>query len=333
MLEASISRPTNRQTARGKNREAFSDPNVLVRLREVELKPENQEKLSKIKSEMSDNVSRRRWTIAIGVIATIVSLSTLKTIGFFFVGVIWYVVRKMNRSKNNMNDVSYVDHFLLPVLNEVIPDAQIEYYGGIEEDVLCEVTPESSTYDTDCHIIFNDEYHCEFCNLYSHHTEEDSDNHSKEVTDFYGQVFIARYETNLVGHVRILPTTKSMIFGKERHYGYEKVSKEETAIETEDIRFNDKHNVYCTDELSTRTFLNPLMLTVLDEWAEKMPVTVYVNSHLVAVSFYSHEIVLRSPRSKREIENLSLSKEYENVQRGLRDFYSLLDTMNEQMQR
>ncbi|WP_231196178.1 DUF3137 domain-containing protein [Streptococcus equi] len=47
----------------------------------------------------------------------------------------------------------------------------------------------------------------EFCNLYAYHEENEDDNWHR-VTDFNGQVLLAKYYTAIKGYIRIVPTQK-----------------------------------------------------------------------------------------------------------------------------
>ncbi|HEL0550846.1 TPA: DUF3137 domain-containing protein [Streptococcus equi subsp. zooepidemicus] len=313
------------------NTKRLTDPIVLEKIRAIEASPEHHQKLEQIKSDMSGNARKNNlgWlTMVIGAIILygMVDRSLALFLIIFVGGLVWPRLKTFKTA----NELSYVDHFLLPVLQEALPDVKIDYYSGIEPSLLKLATPSSRWYDSNCHIIFGDDMQTEFCNLYAYHEENEDDNWHR-VTDFNGQVLLAKYHTAIKGYIRIVPTQKGFLGREKVHSGYKAKLKGEVQLEMEDIRFNETYNVYCTDELSARMLLNPYMLAVLDEWREEMPVAVYMNGDTVVVSFYSGQQLLKTPSSRGAIEKLALSSEYENIQDKLVKMYRLLDTLNHQL--
>ena len=313
-----------------KKQHLFSNKEVLRNIQEVEKSPEKQAILRSVKEEMSLNRSKNQTQLLLLVFVVFILMAFFKILGFVLGMVLLIFSGNWYQKRNKKNHISYVDYFLLPVLREILPNIKIDYEGGIEEAIFDLVTPNADTYQPNCHILFKDEYNTEFCNLYSYHTNQDSEGNTTVIEDFKGQVLMAKYATGLVGHVRIVPTSRGF-FGREFQVGYKKAENGEKKIETEDIHFNETFNVYGTDEVSSRILLNPYLLTVLSEYREKYPVTIWMDENKVSVSFYTGYQILQAPSCRKDIENLSLSTEYEKVQDSLSDFYDLLDTINTQL--
>lgn len=316
----------------GQKRPIFMDKEVLTRIEEIENSPEQQATLQRIKTEMVSGTERQNKAILLAIplfigLSIVVRDSVILLLAGF---VFFYYWNKQNAIVKRKNTASYVDNFLLPVLREVLPNVEIDYWGGIDPRVFEDVTPKTETHSASCHIQFNDDYRTEFCNLWSYSTYTDSDGDTHTQDDFRGQVLRAQYETGLRGHIRIVPT-KMGLFRREKQRGYDKTRKGETKIETEDIRFNETFNVYCTDEVSSRALLNPYLLRALVEYRETYPVSLTMDENSVTLSFYSDTFVLRRPEKKQEIEELTLSGEYKKVQTQLGKFYTLLDTVNSQL--
>lgn len=310
----------------------FADSTVLARIEQIESSPEKQAVLNEIKAGMVSSVSEQYKMLWIGIPTLVILVFWLRneTVIMVALAALIYFWNKQRTAIRNKTTASYVEHFLLPVLHEVIPNAEVDYNSGIEKRILKVVTPRAESYSPNCHIMFNDERRTEFCNLWAYHTYEDSDGNTRTVEDFNGQVLTAEYPTGLLGHIRIVPTTRGL-FGREKQKGYAKAQDGELKIETEDIRFNETFNVYCTDEVSSRTLLNPYLLRTLVEYREGCPITVTMDEKRVAVSFYTDAHILKRPSSRKEIESLSLSGEYKKVQNQLGQFYTLLDKVNSQL--
>lgn len=335
---------------RYENTRRFTDPAVLARVAAIESSPQKQEALARIKAQMQENRLRRiLYTVLFVAIFIIVgrtpgipvppmsaAVRMVLTVALA-AGLIWFVFiyvgrkyRKQMRNLSEANTRAYVNNFLLPVLREAVPDTEIDYYAGIAKPTLLLATPHSEHYSAFCHIVFGDSYRTEFCNLRAYHVRKDSDDHETEVTDFRGQVFLAHCATELHGHVRIVPAKKGFL-GRKVQAGYDKAHSDERQIELEDIAFNGTYNVYCTDELSARRLLNPYLINLLDEWAKEMPVTVFMTAEQLIVSFYSGKLILLPPKTRSEIEGLSLRGEYQKIQDGLSNTYRLIDTIVQQM--
>lgn len=316
----------------GQEHPLFMRNEALARIEQIENSPEKKATLRKIKAEMVLSTERHNKLILLAIPLFILLSIVVQNSAILVLAVVAFVFywRKQSDLVKRKNTASYVDNFLLPVLKEVLPNVEVDYWGSIDKRVFDDVTPKTENHVTSCHIKFNDEYLTEFCNLWAYHTYEDSEGVTKKVDDFHGQVLQARYETGLRGHIRVVPTKIGM-FGREKQHGYEKVRKDERQIETEDIQFNQTFNVYCTDELTSRALLNPYLLRMLAEYRENYPVALTMDEKSVALSFYTGTFILRRPENKQEIEELTLSGEYKKVQNQLGKFYALLDTVNSQL--
>lgn len=324
------------------NTRRFTDPAVLKRLAAIEASPEHQQQLAQVKEQMQQNRINRLIApfvlgltlyIAFGIFRFTSStvINGVLLVAFLVVGWFGYrYYRQKVREFAHNNEQAYLEHVLLPVLCEVVPDTTVDYHSGIQFSLLKPTIPQSEKYQTGCHISFGDTYKTEFCNVYAYHIETDSDDNKVQVTDFLGQAFLAHCTTELRGHVRIIPTTRGL-FGRELQIGYDKTQHDEKKLELEDIQFNETHNVYCTDELSARRLLNPYLLSLLDEWVARMPVAVYMTQEMLVVSFSSNQSLLQIPTTAKEIDMLSLTAEYQKVQEGLSNTYRLLDTIVQQV--
>jgi hypothetical protein len=311
----------------------FTDPAVLERIREIENSPENLRRLKAAKSGMEQNrTAKIKWVIGCLITCFIALIATnFESYSSLIAIVIIFIAAAFVGKLNDTNVDFYLENFLVPVLQQTLPDTTVDYGGGIRLSVLELVTPPADRHRTNCHIKFGDSLKTEFCNLYAYDEETDEDGKTTTTQIFKGQVFTARYDTNLKGHIRIVPTGKSLLFGIEFQNGYRRRRKGEIKLETEDIFFNESHNVYCTDELTARMLLNPYLLSVLDDWAKTMPVAVYMDENMVAASFYTRDFILKAPVSKKQIDNLSLSSEYEKIQKQLSEMYKFIDTLNNQI--
>ena len=122
--------------------------------------------------------SRRAWFPAcqsstrccgIGIPALVILVFWLRneTVIMVALAALIYFWNKQRTAIRNKTTASYVENFLLPVLHEVIPNAEVDYNGGIEKRILKVVTPRAESYSPNCHIMFNDERRTEFCNLWA----------------------------------------------------------------------------------------------------------------------------------------------------------------------
>ena len=160
---------------------------------------------------------------------------------------------------------------------------------------------------------------------------EDSEGHTRQTIDFCGQVLMAKFDTKINGHIRVVPVKKGKVLGFRNHGSYGKKTKIEKEIETESIEFNNSYAIYSTDDFYTRLILDPKIIELLNDWKEKMRVCLYMNEQYISVSFESNAFLFALPQTKKQVDELSLSTEYEKVREKLSGFYSLIDIIGEKL--
>ena len=120
------------------------------------------------------------------------------------------------------------------------------------------------------------------------------------------------------GHIRVVPTRTSA-FLKREVQDYPGTRAGEMKIDTEDIRHNENYNIYCTDELAARNFLNPTVLDWFDKNISQSQTAIYIEDHELYISRYTDRDIFPLPRTLEEIDHLSLMEEYKKL-RGEIDF-------------
>lgn len=242
-----------------------------------------------------------------------------------------YFWSKYSKQRRNELAKSYIDNFLLPVLKEILPDTTIDYSKKIDLKVMKRLVPDSQYYFGNCHIVFGDDYKTEFSNMQAFTETEDSEGHTRQTIDFCGQVLMAKFDTKINGHIRVVPIKKGKVLGFRNHGNYGKKTKIEKEIETESLEFNNSYAIYSTDDFYTRLILDPKIIELLNDWKEKMKVCLYMNEQYISVSFESNEFLFTLPQTKKQVDELSLSAEYEKVREKLSGFYSLIDIIGEKL--
>lgn len=188
-------------------------------------------------------------------------------------------------------------------------------------DALQVVSPRSTKFNLFNQLSFHDESNLTVANLYAHHTETryetDSNGHTRtvqeEVTDFVGQLFSLKAPSPFPGHMRVVPTKKSLFFKREVKGAYSGPGKNEVQIETEDIQNNENYNIYCTDEFAARKFLKPKVLDWFDRQIAQNAMCVYLVEDRLYISLYTNRYIFPTPRKKQDVENLSLAAEYQKL--------------------
>lgn len=183
------------------------------------------------------------------------------------------------------------------------------------------VSPRSTKFNLFNQLSFHDESNLTVANLYAHHTETryetDSNGHTRtvqeEVTDFVGQLFSLKAPSPFPGHMRVVPTKKSLFFKREVKGAYPGPGKNEVQIETEDIQNNENYNIYCTDEFAARKFLKPKVLDWFDKQIAQNAMCVYLVEDRLYISLYTNRYIFPTPRKKQAVENLSLAAEYQKL--------------------
>lgn len=316
---------------RKKYRDKFTNPEIVKRIEQIENSPQMQVKLHSVKNGMKNNIINP-FVIVIGAIFLFLVLRAMLDIySLLVMAAIVYFWNKYSKQRRNELAKSYIDNFLLPVLNEILPDTTIDYSKKIDVKVMKRLVPDSQYYFGNCHIVFGDDYKTEFSNMQAYTETEDSEGHTRQTIDFCGQVLMAKFDTKINGHIRVVPIKKGKVLGLRNHGNYGKKTKIEKEIETESIEFNNSYAIYSTDDFYTRLILDPKIIELLNDWKEKMKVCLYMNEQYISVSFESNAFLFALPNTKKQVDELSLSAEYEKVREKLSGFYSLIDIIGEKL--
>ncbi len=316
---------------RKKYRDKFTNPEIVKRIEQIENSPQMQSKLHSVKNGMKDNIINP-FAIVIGAIVGFIALRAMLGIySILVMAAIVYFWNKYSKQRRTELATSYTDNFLLPVLKEILPDTAIDYSKKVDVKVMQRLVPNSEFYFGNCHIIFGDDYKTEFSNMQAYTETEDSEGHTRQIIDFCGQVLMAKFDTKINGHIRVVPIKKSKVLGVRNHGSYGKKTKDEKEIETESIEFNNSYAIYSTDDFYTRLILDPKIIELLNDWKEKMRVCLYMNEQYISVSFESNAFLFALPQTKKQVDELSLSTEYEKVREKLSGFYSLIDIIGEKL--
>ena len=316
---------------RKKYRDKFTNPEIVKRIEQIENSPQMQSKLLLVKNGMKKNVINP-FVIVIGAIFVFIALRAMLDIySFLVIAALVYFWKKYSKQRRNELAKSYIDNFLLPVLKEILPDTTIDYFKKIDLKVMKRLVPNSQYYFGNCHIVFGDDYKTEFSNMEAFTETEDSEGHTRQTIDFCGQALMAKFDTKINGHIRVVPIKKGKVLGFINHGNYGKKTKIEKEIETESIEFNNSYAIYSTDDFYTRLILDPKIIELLNDWKEKMRVCLYMNEQYISVSFESNAFLFALPQTKKQVDELSLSTEYEKVREKLSGFYSLIDIIGEKL--
>lgn len=313
---------------RKKYRERFLDPEVSKKIEVLENAPDTKSRLERVRTSLKSKVTEPFCIGAIGVFISIVAYLFFKEYAIIPIFFIWQFCSKyIKKSRTDFADL-YVGHFLKPVLTEILPDTEVDYFGRIDLKILSNLVRDSEKYYSNCHIIFGDDYRTEFCNLESYHYTTDKDDHEVRHTDFTGQVLCAKFETNISGHIRVVPVNKKGIFGKN-HWPYGNKRKDENEIQTESIEFNNSYSIFSTDDFYTRLILDANIIELLNNMKKNMDVAIFMSEKYISVAFESKHFLFAGPHTKDFVDNLSLAGEYEKVRTKLADFYALIDIIGE----
>lgn len=316
---------------RKKYRDKFTNPEIVKRIEQIENSPQMQSKLRSVKNGMKDNIINP-FALVIGAIVGFIALRAMLGIySILVMAAIVYFWNKYSKQRKTELATSYTDNFLLPVLKEILPDTTIDYSKKIDLKVMKRLVPDSQYYFGNCHIVFGDDYKTEFSNMEAFTETEDSEGHTRRTIDFCGQVLMAKFDTKINGHIRVVPIKKGKVLGFRNHGNYGKKTKIEKEIETESIEFNNSYAIYSTDDFYTRLILDPKIIELLNDWKEKMRVCLYMNEQYISVSFESNAFLFALPQTKKQVDELSLSTEYEKVREKLSGFYSLIDIIGEKL--
>ncbi|MDU7165053.1 DUF3137 domain-containing protein [Finegoldia magna] len=315
---------------RKKYRDKFTNPEIVKRIEQIENSPQMQSKLHSVKNGMKDNIINP--FLVIGAMVGFIALRAMLGIySILVMAALVYFWNKYSKQRRTELATSYTDNFLLPVLNEILPDTTIDYSKKIDLKAMKRLVPDSQYYFGNCHIVFGDDYKTEFSNMQAYTETEDSEGHTRQTIDFCGQVLMAKFDTKINGHIRVVPVKKGKVLGSRNHGSYGRKTKIEKEIETESIEFNNSYAIYSTDDFYTRLILDPKIIELLNDWKEKMRVCLYMNEQYISVSFESNAFLFALPQTKKQVDELSLSTEYEKVREKLSGFYSLIDIIGEKL--
>ena len=315
---------------RKKYRDKFTNPEIVKRIEQIENSPQMQARLRSVKNGMKDNIINP--FLVIGAMVGFIALRAMLGIcSILVMAAIVYFWNKYSKQRRTELATSYTDNFLLPVLKEILPDTTIDYSKEVDLKVMKRLIPDSEYYFGNCHIVFGDDYKTEFSNMQAYTESEDSEGHTRRIIDFCGQILMAKFDTKINGHIRVVPIKKGKVLGFRNHGSYGKKTKIEKEIETESIEFNNSYAIYSTDDFYTRLILDPKIIELLNDWKEKIRVCLYMNEQYISVSFESNAFLFALPQTKKQVDELSLSTEYEKVREKLSGFYSLIDIIGEKL--
>ena len=223
------------------------------------------------------------------------------------------------------NEEIYITDFLCPILKEVFPQAELTLTADYPMNVLQVISPRSTKFDLFHQLSFHDEKNLVVANLYAYHietrTKRDSSGEThtvrEEVKDFAGQIFSLKAPISFPGHLRVVPTKKSLFLQRELKGAYPGAGPNEVQIETEDIQNNENYNIYCTDELAARKFLKPKILEWFDQQISQNAMCVYLVQDTLYISLYTNRYLFPTPNRKDAIESLSIAAEYQKLCREI----------------
>ena len=305
---------------------------TFQRISELEGSKQFQDKLLLMKEQMTSNLQWKTATIVGMLLAMFFfALFKLKAIILILLGIIFYYWPQYMKRKTlfgdriRTNDEIYINDFLCPILKEVFPQAELTLTANYPINVLDVFSPRSTKFNLFNQLSFHDEKNLVVANLYAYHietrTKRDSngDTHTEnvEVEDFSGQIFSLKSPISFPGHLRVVPTKKSLFLKRELKGDYPGAGPNEVQIETEDIQNNENYNIYCTDELAARKFLKPKILEWFDQQISQNAMCVYLVQDTLYISLYTDRYLFPTPNRKDTIENLSIAAEYQKLCREI----------------
>ena len=302
------------------------------RINELEGSKQFQDKLLLMKKQMTSNLQWKTATIVGMLLAMFFfALFKLKAIIPILLGIVFYYWPQYMKRKTlfddkiRTNDEIYINEFLCPILKEVFPQVELTLTANYPMDVLEVISPRSTKFDLFNQLSFHDEKNLVVANLYAYHIEtrikrdSNGETHTvrEEVEDFSGQVFSLKAPISFPGHLRVVPTKKSLFLKRELKGDYPGAGPNEVQIETEDIQNNENYNIYCTDELAARKFLKPKILEWFDQQISQNAMCVFLVQDTLYISLYTDRYLFPTPNRKDTIENLSIAAEYQKLCREI----------------
>ena len=302
------------------------------RINELEGSKQFQDKLLLMKKQMTSNLQWKTATIVGMLLAMFFfALFKLKAIIPILLGIVFYYWPQYMKRKTlfgdkiRTNDEIYINEFLCPILKEVFPQVELTLTANYPMDVLEVISPRSTKFDLFNQLAFHDEKNLVVANLYAYHIEtrikrdSNGETHTvrEEVEDFSGQVFSLKAPISFPGHLRVVPTKKSLFLKRELKGDYPGAGPNEVQIETEDIQNNENYNIYCTNELAARKFLKPKILEWFDQQISQNAMCVYLVQDTLYISLYTDRYLFPTPNRKDAIESLSIAAEYQKLCREI----------------
>ena len=305
---------------------------TFQRISELEGSKQFQDKLLLMKEQMTSNLQWKTATIVGMLLAMFFfALFKLKAIILILLGIVFYYWPQYMKRKTlfgdriRTNDEIYINDFLCPILKEVFPQAELTLTANYPINVLDVFSPRSTKFNLFNQLSFHDEKNLVVANLYAYHietrTKRDSNGEThtvrEEVEDFAGQIFSLKSPVSFPGHLRVIPTKKSLFLKRELKGDYPGAGPNEVQIETEDIQNNENYNIYCTDELAARKFLKPKILEWFDQQISQNAMCVYLVQDTLYISLYTDRYLFPTPNRKDAIESLSIAAEYQKLCREI----------------
>ncbi len=302
----------------------FSDPAIIDNIKKIENSPETKKKLAYIKAELKENIANPLYIGFVAIVAAAVVYYFLGRYAIFILFFIWSFYFKYSEKKKKSVSDSYVNNFLKPVLEEILPDTKLDYFGQMDLDTLINLVYDSKTYYSDVHITFGDEYKTEFCNFHAYHEKYNKKGGRSTHTDFRGQALKVSFETGITGHIRVVPIHSNALSAEPVCTPYGNRRKDEKRIETESIEFNNSYAIFSTDDFYTRLILDANIIEFLNNTKNNTKITIYMNEKYISIAFETNTALFSQPSFPSSVDNLSLSGEYEKVRNKLAFFYELI---------
>ena len=286
----------------------------LMKLDEFEDSEDFQKQYKLIKNEVFRRYKRGKmffWKILLCIFVLVLFFPlgiALAQFLFVFIIVIPAVKNTKLEEKSKLNE-TYIFKILNPILQILFPAAEIVEEGDDPVNEIKYTVPESSHYNLGWSIKFNDKKDLKASNFYVWHTEARYKSESRsKVVDFRGVLYSLNLDDFYEGQVRVVPTTQSKYLKKELQGSYFKALEGEKKIDVEDVLHNENYNIYCTDEVSARRFLNPSVLAWFDKHVGKYPLALYLKGNRLYISIHFKYYMFSVPDEKEELDRWTVEK-------------------------
>ena len=117
----------------------------------------------------------------------------------------------------------------------------------------------------------------------------DSDGDASWFDVFRGQVVVKKLEKSINGEIQVVPSKTGVLWERSEYVQRRELNK----IETDDIKFNETHEVYATDRVESMRLLNPKKLGGLfndpSSFLSQVKIAVYIKNDVAMFSFYTGE--------------------------------------------